>query len=98
MKTWSGERGARILLVDSQVVLPAFSRPGRGARHDSERTQRCCVKKLNLNPAIVVWRGKTFAMLRGTAFCACKGFAVEHSFVACGIRASLWDTLPPDMI
>ena len=31
MKTWSGERGARILLVDSQVVLPAFPSPG-GAR------------------------------------------------------------------
>ena len=49
MKTWSGERGARILLVESQVVLPAFSRPGRGARHDSERTQMLC-KEAKLKP------------------------------------------------
>lgn len=55
VKTRSGERGARRRsLVDSQVVLPAFSSPGRGARHESERTQGRCVKELNLNPVIAV--------------------------------------------
>ena len=52
------ERGAESLLADSQVVLPAFSSPGRGARHEIEKPQRRCVRELNLTLVIAGWFGE----------------------------------------
>lgn len=84
-----------------KVVLPAFSSPGgaRGMKVNKAPETLCKGAKLNPGDCGLVWRGKTFASLRGTAFGNAKDLLLSilssHAAHSDALAETLWDALPP---